>query len=254
MRRITRTSLFLTIALLVSSTAFTAQQKITASKAKLIRQFLEVADAREGTADAFIDILGGRLGLPMAPEGTRGEVREGPEMAEMAEETQLELYDRYFTEKELRNLISFFKTETGQHYVQVARKIAAETRKNLQASTERYLAETKERNLANRTRNDFRGLGFALKAYFADHNSYPRAQSEDELAGLLSPKYIASVPKQDAWGHSIQYHVSGDGQHYRIVSAGTDGKFSPESEQEQGDDIVFSDGQFLHGGDPNYPQ
>src|SRR3989475_10366199 len=189
MRKINR--MMMMVGLLVSSTAFGVEQKIAASKAALIREFLKVTDAKEGTADAFIDILGGRLGLPMAPERTRGEVRESPEMAEMAEETQVEVYDRYFTEQQLRDLITFFKTPTGEHYVQVARMIAAETRKNLQASTERYLTETNERNRANRTRNDFRGLGFALKSYFADHNSYPRAHSADDLAGLLVPKYIA---------------------------------------------------------------
>jgi hypothetical protein len=252
MRRIH--SAVLIITLLVSSTAFGVEQKIAESKAALIREFLKVTDAKEGTADAFIDILGGRLGLPMAPETTRGEVREGEEMAEMAEETQLEIYDRYFTEKQLRDLVTFFKTPTGQHYVEVARKIAAETRKNLQASTDHYLAETNERNRANRTRNDFRGLGVALKSYFAEHNRYPRAHSVDELAEMLSPKYIQTVPKQDAWGRSIQYYSSDDGQHYRIVSAGPDGKFAAESELAQSDDIVYYDGRFLHGGDPNYPQ
>ena len=242
------------ITLLASSNAFGAEREIAASKAALIREFLKVTDAKEATADAFIDILGGRLGLPMAPERTRGEVRESPEMAEMAEETQLEVYDRYFTEQQLRDLITFFKTPTGEHYVQVARTIATETRKNLQASTERYLAETNERNRANRTRNDFRGLGFALKSYFADHNSYPKARSAEELAAMLVPKYIAAVPKQDAWDHLIQYYVSDDGQHYRIVSAGTDGKFAPESELTKSDDIVYYDGRFVHGGDPNYPE
>ncbi len=250
MRRI-HSAIFI-ITLLVSSNGFGAE--IAASKAALIRELLKVTDAKEGTADAFIDILGGRLGLPMAPERTRGEVRESPEMAEMAEETQLEVYDRYFTEQQLRDLITFFNTPTGEHYVQVARTIAAETRKNLQASTERYLAETNERNRANRTRNDFRGLGFALKSYFANHKSYPKTQSVDGLSAMLVPKYIAAVPKQDAWGHLIQYYVSDDGQHYRIVSAGTDGKFAPESELTQSDDIVYYDGRFVHGGDPNYPQ
>ena len=253
MRRATR-FLLIVIALPLATSALGAEVKVPAAKAKLIREFFEVIDAREGTADAFIDILGGRLGLPLPPEEHRGEVREDKEMAEMAEETQLELYARYFTEKQLRELIRFFKTDAGRQYVQVARKIAAESRKNLQASTDRYLAETTQRNLANRTRNDFRGLGVALKAYFDEHHSYPKAQSIDELDGFLSPKYRPSVPTQDAWHHAIQYHVSDDGQHYRLVSAGTDGKFSPESEPEKGDDIVFSDGRFLHGGDPNYPQ
>src|SRR5437667_10623584 len=111
MRRIH--SAVLIITLLVSSTAFGVGQKIAASKAALIREFLKLTDAKEATADAFIDILGGRLGLPIAPEKHRGEVRESPEMAEMAEDTQLEVYDRYFPEPTLRELITSSKTPNG---------------------------------------------------------------------------------------------------------------------------------------------
>ncbi len=252
MRRITRIVSFLIITLVVSSSAIASERKISDSKAKLIRELLEVTDAKEGTADAIIDILGGRLGLPLPSEEVREEFRENPRSTEITEETQLELYDRYFTEPQLRDLITFFKTETGEHYVEVARKISAEARKNLRAAASRYMTDAAERTRANRTRNDFRGLGLALKAYFAEHGSYSKAKNADELAGLLSPKYTPAVPNRDAWGHSIQYQVSADCQHYRLMSAGTDGKFA--AEQEKGDDIFYGDGRFIHGGDPSYPQ
>ena len=36
----------------------------------------------------------------------------------------MDLYDRYFTEKQLRDLVAFFKSDTGQRYVTVARELS----------------------------------------------------------------------------------------------------------------------------------
>jgi hypothetical protein len=71
-----------------------------------------------------------------------------------------------------------------------------------------------------------------------------------------------NVSQEDAWGRTFQYEASADGQHYRIVSGGSDGKFASASGSLQpaadansyGDDIVFIDGKFVHGGDPVYKQ
>jgi hypothetical protein len=227
----------LLIVLLIASSAAAAQRQIAPAKKKLIRELLEVTDAPEGAADAIIDILGGRLGLPIAKEEQRGEVREGKQVAVIAEETQLEVYDRYFTEKQLRDLITFFKTKTGQRYVEVAREMAVETRKNLRETASKRLSETAQAALADRTRNDLQLLGLTLSAYFADQSSFPKAQSIGELASSLIPKYAPTVPQQDGWGHAFRYEISADGQHYRITSAGLDGKFDTD------DDIVFSDGR-----------
>jgi hypothetical protein len=237
MPRIIRNVLLLLMASLVATTTIAAERKISPAKKKLIRELLEVTDAPEGAADAIIDILGGRLGLPIATEEQRGEVREGKQVAAIAEETQLELYDRYFTEKQLRDLVTFFKTKTGQRYVEVAREIAAETRKNLRAATAKRLSETAESGRGDRTRNDLQLLGLALSAYFADQSRFPKAASISELASLLTPKYAPAVPQQDAWGRALRYETSADGQHYQIASAGVDGKFGTD------DDIVFSDGR-----------
>jgi hypothetical protein len=233
----TRNLIILLTALLIASTAAAAEQKISPKKQKLIRELLELTDAPEGAADAIIDILGGRLGLPIAPEEARGEVREGKQVAAIAEETQMEIYDRYFTEKQLRDLITFFKTKTGQHYVEVARKMAAESRKNLRTETERRLNESAEQGRAARTRNDLQTLGLALSAYFAEHAMYPKAESIGNVASILVPKYAPTIPQQDAWGRPFSYEVSADGQHYRVVSSGADGKLASS------DDIVFSDGR-----------
>lgn len=237
MQRIARKLLFLLAALLIASTTPAAERQISPKKQKLIRELLELTDAPEGAADAIIDILGGRLGLPLASEEARGETREGKQVAVIAEETQMEVYDRHFTEKQLRDLIAFFKTKSGQHFVEVARQMAAETRKNLRAETDRRLTQTAEKARADRTRNDIRTLGLGLSAYFAEQGRYPNAQNMQELTSLLAPKYVPVVPQEDAWGHPLRYEVSADGQHYRVISAGSDGKLSSS------DDIVFSDGR-----------
>ena len=214
----------ITTFLIAFSAVLTAQgAPAGASKEKLIRQLLTLTRAHT-TPDALLDLLGGRLGLP-------------PVSAAQAESEQIDIYNRHFTEEDLRELIDFFKTGTGRHFADVAPKIAAEARKNLQASTLRYIAETKQRDLAHKTRNDFRGAGFALKAYFADHKSYPESR-------------IDGIPSKDAWGNAVEYQVSEDGQHYRLASAGPDGKPATARELERSDDIVFTDSGFVHGDDP----
>lgn len=244
-------------------TVAAAERKIPAAKKKLILQLFEVTDAKGGTTDTIIDILGGRLGVPPIPEEQRREVREeGKEMQEITEQTQMAIYDRYFTEKQLRDLIAFFKTDTGRHYVEVARKMAIETRANLRAAATMKVQESEQEQRSLRTRNQLRGFGIALNAYFTDNKAYPLGKSIDDLAAALAPKYMFNVPREDAWGRMFQYEASADGQHYRIVSGGSDGKFSSASASLQpaaddnsyGDDIVFIDGKFVHGGDPVYKQ
>lgn len=235
MQRMIRT---IAIGLCLAGATSLANAAVEPSKEKLIRELLTVTGARNGTADVLLDILGGRLGLP--PQENRP----------ASDASQIELYDRYFAESELRGMIDFFRTGTGQHFIDVAPKIAAAARRNLQTTTDRYVAETKQHDLAHRTRNDFRGLGFALKAYFQDRKSFPETKTMGGLAAALVPKYAAAVPSTDVWGRPIRYSVSEDGQHYRLMSAGPDGKFAGRSQLKRSDDIVFSDRGFLQGDDP----
>jgi hypothetical protein len=250
------------LALMPVLTAAVAGPRIPAAKKKLILQLFDVTDAKDNTADAIIDILGGRLGVPPIPEKQRVEMREGEEIQQVTEQTQMEVYDRYFSEKQLRDLIAFFKTDTGRHYVEVARKMAIETRANLRAAATQKVKEGEEEQRAARTRNQLRAFGAALTAYLANNNSYPQGKSIDDLGSALAPKYMFNVPREDAWGRMFQYEASADGQHYRIVSGGSDGKFASASGRLQttadansyGDDLVFIDGKFVHGGDPVYKQ
>jgi hypothetical protein len=254
------------LALMPVLTAAAAEPRIPAAKKKLILQLFDVTDAKDNTADAIIDILGGRLGVPPISEEQRRAMREegeeGEAMQQITELTQMAVYDRYFSEKQLRDLIVFFKTDTGRHYVDVARKMATETRANLRAAAAMKVQESEQEQRALRTRNQLRGFGVALAAYRADNKSYPPGKSIDDLAAALAPKYMFNVPREDAWGRMFQYEASADGQHYRIVSGGVDGKVASASGSLQtaadansyGDDIVFIDGKFVHGGDPVYKQ
>src|SRR5262249_38837211 len=103
----------LVLAMFLGMTATSAEKTIAPAKLKLIKEFLEVTEADGGTADAIVDIIGGRLGIPLPSEEMRGETREDPSNAEVAEKTLIPIYDRYFTQRQLRDLIAFFKTETG---------------------------------------------------------------------------------------------------------------------------------------------
>jgi uncharacterized protein len=238
----------LVLAILIGTVATAAEKKIPAAKQRLIKELLEVTEANEGTADAIVDILGGRLGVPLPTEEMRGETREDPSNAQVAEKTLVPIYDRYFTQRQLRDLIAFFKTETGRHYVEVARKIAAESRENIRAETIRRMNSAEEEKKAERTRNAMRALGIALQAYRAEHDTYPAATGVDQLAGIIG----AHGSDRDGWGRPLHYEVSLDRRSYRLVSGGADGVVG--GSDPSSDDIIYRDGHFIHGGDPHYKQ
>jgi hypothetical protein len=85
---------------------------------------------------------------------------------------------------------------------------------------------------------DMRSLATASEAYATDYNKYPDAQDLDALDKLLSPVYIRTLPRNDAWGKAVHYVASESFQGYRFTSAGPDGVF------ESSDDIIFEDGTF----------
>jgi hypothetical protein len=113
-----------------------------------------------------------------------------------------------------------------------------------------------EPELANMrtTTANMRTLAMSIESLATDTNEYP-AVSFDDLAKAVSPRYIANVPKLDAWGNPFFY--VGDGEHYRFVSAGADGKFEEGSRNLDvnisevraldgaGTDIIYQDGRFL---------
>lgn len=95
----------------------------------------------------------------------------------------------------------------------------------------------KEKTL--RTSADLRTLATALEAYRRDNGSYVEAGNCSALIDNLSPKYLGSVIRLDAWSREFDY--KGESGSYRLASLGPDGK--PGT----GDDIVFENGRLIIG-------
>src|SRR5205085_5625159 len=99
----------------------------------------------------------------------------------------------------------------------------------------------------HRTMADLRSIATAAEAYASDNNRYP-----DSL-DMLSPKYIATVPAVDGWGHRFDYRCLSDAAKgpcggYEIASAGKDGVREPSPgrgpTRNYDCDIVYSNGEF----------
>jgi Type II secretion system (T2SS), protein G len=80
--------------------------------------------------------------------------------------------------------------------------------------------------------------------------------SYDDLATLLVPRYIQSLPRNDPWGHPYEYRLNTQNlaatQIMAVRSAGADGKFSGDSYEvgafspaDRDHDLVWSDGYFV---------
>ena len=88
------------------------------------------------------------------------------------------------------------------------------------------------------TVRDMRSLGLALAAYAMDHGTMPQVATVEELRSLLSPVYIRALVLEDAWGTPLRYTPKEGGSGYRLVSAGSDRRFDPDSWTKPG---VFTD-------------
>ena len=100
-----------------------------------------------------------------------------------------------------------------------------------------HTALRKEKAL--RTGADLRTMATALEAYKRDNGSYVQADSGSQLMDHLTPRYLSSLIRLDAWSRELNYKGSASG--YRLSSLGADGK--PETD----DDIVFENGRLVKG-------
>ena len=92
---------------------------------------------------------------------------------------------------------------------------------------------------ALRTTADLRTIVTALEAYRRENGSYAQADSGSALIDHLSPKYLESIVRIDAWSHELNYKGASSG--YRLASLGPDGKPGTD------DDIVFENGRQVQG-------
>jgi hypothetical protein len=130
------------------------------------------------------------------------------------------------------------------------------------------------------TIQDIRSVGTAMYAWYKD-NLAPRQEgdkqavadpaaadmntvpviSREELAKVLVPKYIASIPEKDGWGNPYEFHLNTTDPNAEHVmglrSAGKDGKFSGDvyviggfSPTDTDQDISWMDGFFVRWPQP----
>lgn len=96
-----------------------------------------------------------------------------------------------------------------------------------------------QKEKALRTSADLRTVATALESYRRENGSYVNADTCSALIDHLSPRYLVSVVRLDAWSREFDY--KGASGAYRLVSLGPDGK--PGT----GDDIVFENGRLVKG-------
>ncbi len=91
---------------------------------------------------------------------------------------------------------------------------------------------------AQATATEMQMWRIALNAWKLDHHTYP-AGDVDAARAAVEPVYINRALTRDAWGNPYRYEATKEG--FRLISAGADGKFEPESWSNSGDLTSLSD-------------
>jgi hypothetical protein len=278
----------LLVLLLLASAAFGGEKS---EKRQLVSELLEVIDARglmEGSFDSFVTTMAFIMGdgrtttAESVPEEYRAQLeaeqRKEEEQrrdfqkqlfshvdyAKYFDEVYVPMFEDRFTADELRELIAFFRTRSGQKLAKVLPQLGIGTgsksirmiREAAEGAQQEMEKEEARKHPWRQTMADMRTVATALEARATDvtENSYPNVRFE-ELESLLMPTYTRSVPKADSWGTPYLYVA--DGEHYRFVSAGADKRFEwssrhidlAQTEAKLADsldaDIIFQDGAFL---------
>jgi hypothetical protein len=208
------------------------------------------SDAERAEARAYFDKVLGRV-----------------DFGKIVQDVDVPLVEKTFTNDELRDVIAFLKTKGGQKLMQIVPEMTAgaftQTAAALSHASQEVDDERRREETAKfpekRTCADIRTIATASEAYATDQNHYPQATTMEELRKLLEPTYVRTLPLRDSWDHEFVYRVSADGQHYRIVSGGADGRIDPSSEmivnipahtpiranQSLDEDIIYQDGEFV---------
>lgn len=202
-------------------------------------------------------------------------VRESIDYKKIVRDIYIPLYAKYFSEQQLADLITFYKTPTGQRYINslpdfqrdamvAANDVFAE---KIRAIVKQVQEEHSKRRPWEKTMSDIRVIATAIEAWATDHDEkYPDSGGWESLRKELQPTYVKELPEKDSWGTAYAYVVSTERDHYRIVSAGSDSVFDWDSrrivvakkkadaEDEEvpmkyserlEDDIIYADGMFL---------
>ena len=127
-----------------------------------------------------------------------------------------------------------------------------------------------------RTAADMETVGAALERYALEHHQYPKVASLEELARVLEPRYVKTMPRDDAWGRPLTYAttckrdrcfntdrggMAACGEErcvdYTLSSGGEHGQLDPQQDSKPkkvgslsdllNRDLVHSSGRFLAG-------
>jgi hypothetical protein len=90
-----------------------------------------------------------------------------------------------------------------------------------------------------RTEADLRTLAVALEAFRRERGFYVSADTGAALVDNLSPRYLATIIRLDAWSQEFEYKGTASG--YRLGSRG------PDKKPDTGDEIIIENGHLVKG-------
>lgn len=154
-------------------------------------------------------------------------------------EAAIRIYSKHYTERELAELVAFYRTPTGRKSIEVLPEVLRDSAEaggqSLQPLVDEAVSRALQRRRAERepwwaVMEQMREISRAVQAYAnaAGDSKYPPGDYES-LRRQLVPTYTAATPAVDAWGTPFAYVRSANGDHYRIVSAGSDRALDPRS-------------------------
>jgi len=91
----------------------------------------------------------------------------------------------------------------------------------------------------------------ALDGYAVEHGKYPDVKTLAEARDAVVPRFMFSAPMVDSWGHPYRFERDAKNG-FRIISAGADGKFTPETWSIPGLTSSFNDDVVITGGNSDW--
>lgn len=157
MKNILVSTLGISVFIVLGSFATAAQPALNAEKLALIKEFLVVTNAKKMAADSSDMMLGLQASetqklidslidedkslspemkadvrriAEASAEKSNARVREffskRMDLGELIEEVSIPVYDKHFTEQQMRDLITFYKTPTGKRMIEVTPQLTME--------------------------------------------------------------------------------------------------------------------------------
>lgn len=138
------------ILLAISFTAYaTAQDK--ESDLKQLLELMKVEETIDGKVNSMIPMLKQQVGLQLKGDNAEEKLNqyidfmmeEVKELSKkLANEEMINIYDKHFTHKEVKDLIKFYKSPTGQKILAVSPEISKDM---MNAMTTKYLPDFQDR-------------------------------------------------------------------------------------------------------------